>query len=153
MRILGFTFLPIALLIGGCASFAERSPDRQLRDYLAAPSESGNVFAQGTLDGVDYRKLLRGAVARDAQSLAGIFRYTANGQLMGEGAEANCDILFQLLRVWGDSAYASVLAAEPRKVRKAVIDALDYSWPYPGWRPTEYPITYRLAHHEPRGQL
>ena len=139
----------MAFLFAACVAARERSPDRQLQGYLATPSESGNVFAQGTLDGVDYRKLLRGAIGRDAASLAGIFRYTAKGQLMGEGAEANGDILQQLLRVCGDRAYASVLAAEPPKVRKAVIDALDYSWLYPGWRPSEYSLTHRLAQHEP----
>ena len=130
-----------------CAVAGEGTAEQQLRNYLASKSERGSVFAQGTLDGVDYRKLLRGAVAKDSASLAGIFRYTANGKLMGEGAESNCAILRQLLRLWGDAAYSRVLAAESPKIRSAVIGALDYAWSYPGWRSNEFPVTYRLAKH------
>ena len=130
-----------------CAIASERTAEQQLRNYLASKSEPGSVFAQGTLDGVDYRKLLRGAVDKDSASLAGIFRYTANGKLMGEGAESNCAILHQLLRLWGDAAYARVLAAESPKVRSAVIAALDYTWSHPGWQANEFPVTYRLAKH------
>ncbi len=130
-----------------CAAPAER-PGRRLSYYLAMPTERGNVFAQGTLDGVDYRTLLRGAIAKDPASLTGIFRYTANGRLMGEGADTNCEILLQLLHTWGDTSYAHVLAAEPHKVRTAVVSALDYSWPSPGWQPKDFPVTYRLAKHD-----
>lgn len=142
------TFATILFAAGVCAFADERPPERELQSYLTSPSERGSVFAQGTLDGVDYRKLLRGAVAKEAGSLAGIFRYTANGKLMGEGAESNCDILRQLLRLWGDKAYARVLAVQSPKVRAAVIGALDYTWPHPGWKPTQYPLTYRLAKHD-----
>lgn len=129
-------------------SAADHTPEHQLRDYLAAKTERGDVFAQGKIDGVDYRNLLRGALAKDAKSLKGIFSYTANGQLMGEGAESNCDILRQLLLFWGDTAYARVLATEPPNVRCAVISAIDYAWPYPGWPPQKFPITYGLSKHE-----
>jgi hypothetical protein len=126
----------------------ERTAEQQLNSYLASKPEPGSVFAQGALDGVNYRKLLRGAVAKDAGALAGIFRYTANGKMMGGGAESNCDILHQLLRLWSDPAYARVLAAEPPRVRAAVIRALDYAWPDPGWKPNQFPATYRLANHD-----
>ena len=129
---------------------AERPPEQQLRVYLASRTERGNVFAQGALDHVDYRKLLHAAVAKDSLSLAGIFQYTAKGTLWGEGAESNGDILRQLLRLWGDAAYARVLAAEPPKVRAAVISALDSTWPYPGWQPKEFSTTYHLAKHAKR---
>jgi hypothetical protein len=142
------TIVTILLAAGVCAFAEEGAPERELRSYLASKSERGSVFAQGTLDGIDYRKLLRGAVAKKSASLAGIFRYTANGKLMGEGAESNCDILRQLLRLWGDAAYAHVLASEAPKVRAAVIGALDYGWHHPGWKPTQYPLTYHLAKHD-----
>lgn len=121
--------------------------EQKLRSYLISKSEPGSVFAQSALDGIDYRKFLQGALAKDAASLTGIFRYTANGKLMGEGAESNCDILRQLLLLWGDAAYSRVLAAEPPEIRSAVIAALDYAWTHPGWRSEEYPLTYRLAQH------
>ena len=94
-----------------------------------------------------YRTLLRGAISRNATSLTGIFRYTANGGLAGEGADTNCEILLHLLHTWGDTAYARVLATEPPKVRAAVITAIDYSWGYPGWPSKDFPATYRLAKH------
>ena len=104
------------------------------------------IGAMMQADGVDYRKLLRGAVAYDRASLRALFRYTANGKLMGEGADTNCEILHHLLEIWGDSRFAAVLSQEPARVRVAVIAAVDYD--YPHWRPTAYPKTYRLATHE-----
>ena len=142
------TFVTILFAACVCAFADGRPPEGELQTYHTSPSEGGSVFAQGTLDGVDYRKLLKGAVAKESRSLAGIFRYTANGKLMGEGAESNCDILRQLLRLWGDKAYARVLAAQSPKVRAAVIAALDYPWPHPGWKPRQFPLTYRLAKHD-----
>ena len=135
-------------LSAASTSARERSAAETLRYYLAQPTSRGDVFSQGKLDGVDYRRLLRGAVAYDRASLVGIFQCTADGQLMGEGAETNCEILHALLERWGDSRFATVLSPQPPRVRKAVIAALDYSWTYPGWRSTEFPKTYRLAPHQ-----
>jgi|SRR6266550_2722320 len=126
----------------------ERTAEEILRYWLNQPDSRGGVFSQGKLDGVDYRKLLRGAVAYHRESLAGIFRYTAEGKLMGEGAETNCEILHALLEHWGDSRFAAVLAGQPVRVRRAVIADIDYRWSYPGWKPTEFPKTYRLATHK-----
>src|SRR5438270_724537 len=126
------------------ASAREQTAEETLRYFLTAPAERGDVFSQGKLDGIDYRKLLRGAVAYDRASLVAIFRYTANGRLMGEGAETNSTILHALLEHWGDSRFSTVLRSQPSQVRRAVIAKLEYSWRHPGWRPTEFPQTYRL---------
>ena len=139
------------LLLSGnlfCPIAAERTAEQRLSEYLASKTEIGSVFAQGTLDGVDYRKFLRGAIAKDSVALSALIRYTTNGKLMGEGAESNCDILRQLLRLWGDKPFARVLAAESPKVRTAVVAAIDYAWPHPGWQPRDFPVTYRLADHD-----
>ena|ERR1700680_1054379 len=141
--ILGLVFLPLAFTCAG-----KREAEAKLRYWLQQPDSRGGVFFQGKLDGVDYRKLLRGAVAYDRSSLVGIFRYTANGQLMGEGAETNCEILHALLEHWGDLRFAAALSRESKRVRKIVIAEIDYTWKYPGWQPTEFPRTYRLAPHE-----
>jgi hypothetical protein len=117
----------------------------RLKYWLTAGSDT--VFGQGKLDGVDYRKLLRGAVAMDAKSLSGIFQYTANGQLMGAGADDNCDILHQLLIWWGDRKFANVLSGESLKVRSAVFTAIGYAWSFPGWKPNQFPLTYALGAH------
>lgn len=150
IRIMRTILLVLVLAVVSTAIAGERTAELQLKEYLTDESYTGSVFAQGKLDGIDYRKLLRGAIRRDSASLAGIFRYTANGKLMGEGAESNCDILRQLLRFWGDRAFARVLAAESLKVRIAVIAAIDYAWPHPGWQPTDFPLTFRLARHDTR---
>jgi len=126
----------------------ERTSEEELHYFLALKSSRGDVFSQGKLDGVDYRKLLRGAVAYDSASLVGIFRYTVTRKLMGEGAEDNCSILRALLEHWGDSRFAAVLRNQPLRVREAVIAMLDYSWRYPGWRSHEFPMTYQLAKHQ-----
>ena len=141
--LLALVLLPLAF-----AHADRREVEERLRYWLQQPDSRGGVFSQGRLDGVDYRKLLRGAVAYDRASLVGIFRYTANGQLMGEGAETNCEILHALLEHWGDSCFAAVLSRQSKRVRRIVIAEIDYSWRYPGWQPTEFPKTYRLATHE-----
>jgi hypothetical protein len=138
----------LVLLLLGYAHAGKREAEAKLRWWLQQPESRGGFFAQGRLDGVDYRKLLRGAVAYDRQSLAGIFRYTVNGQLMGEGADTNCEILHLLLEHWGDSRFASVLAQQPQRARKKIIAEIEYDWSYPGWKPTEFPNTNRLAPHE-----
>jgi hypothetical protein len=107
-----------------------------------------DIFDQAKLDGVDYRKLLRAAVAMDAKSLSAIFQYTANGpNLMGAGADDNCDILHQLLIWWGDRKFAHVLSGESLKVRSAVVNAIEYAWGFPGWKPNQFPETYQLGIH------
>ncbi|MGI8570292.1 MAG: hypothetical protein ACR2KT_15200 [Methylocella sp.] len=136
-------------MITGTSGLArERTAEEDLRYYLSALVSPGDVFSQGKLDGVDYRKLLRGAVAYDRHSLAGIFHYTANGRLTGEGAETNSILLHALLHHWGDARFAAVLRTESARVRKAVIAELDYGWGYPGWKSHEFPMTYRLAEHQ-----
>lgn len=140
--VLAIALLPLAFAYAG-----KRAAGDRLRWWLRQPESRGDVFTQGRLDGIDYRKLLRGAVAYDRASLIGIFRYTTDGQLMGEGAETNCEILKLLLEHWGDSRFASVLAAQSQRVRRQVIAEITYAWDYPGWQPTEFPKTYRLAPH------
>jgi hypothetical protein len=141
-------------IVAAQASARERTSEETLDYFLTVdyfedlPPRGGDVFSQGKLDGVDYRKLLRGAVAYDRRSLVGIFRYTATRQLRVLGAEENCSILHALLEHWGDSRFASVLRAQPLRVREAVIAMLDHSWRYPGWRSHEFPNTFQLAKHQ-----
>ena len=139
--------LALALIALPFAHAGKRDTEERLRCWLQQPDSRGDVFSQGRLDGVDYRKLLRGAVAYDRDSLSGLFRYTTDGKLMGEGAETNCEILHLLLEHWGDSRFASALAAQPSRVRAQVIAEISYAWTYPGWQRTEFPKTYRLAPH------
>jgi hypothetical protein len=139
------TLLLFALFAVSCAT-PENDPGRQLRYYLNMPAEPGDFFTQGTLDGVNYRRLLRGAMAKDSQSLRGLFRYTATGQLWGEGGESNDDVLLQLLKLWGDAPYARVVAGESPNVRTSVVAALDNTWDR-SWLAMKFPVTYHVAPH------
>jgi hypothetical protein len=64
--------LVLHLIVCSSVRAHERTAEEDLRYYLNAPVSPGDVFTQGKLDGVDYRKLLRGAVAYDSASLLGI---------------------------------------------------------------------------------
>jgi hypothetical protein len=78
--VLALPFVPLAFTYAD-----KREAEARLKYWLQQPDQRGGVFSQGKLDGVDYRKLLRGAVAYDRDSLVGLFRYTTDGKLMGEG--------------------------------------------------------------------
>src|SRR4051794_7743044 len=97
------TVLAVALLPLAFAHADQRKAEERLQWWLQQPDSRGGVYAQGKLDSVDYRKLLRGAVAYDRAALSRLFRYTADGDLMGEGADTNCEIMHGLLEHWGDA--------------------------------------------------
>src|SRR5439155_9724065 len=88
------------------------------------------------------------AIATDAAGLTALCRFTVSDGFVGAAAESHCSIILGLLQRWGDSRFARVLRAQPLRVRKAVVAAIDYSFPYPGWKPTQFPLTYALAPHE-----
>lgn len=76
-----------------------------------------------------------------------LFRFTDSDAFIGIGADDHCITLMKLLHFWGDREYARVLAGESRKVRDAVISALDYNGSYPDWDAEHFPLTYRLGKH------
>lgn len=100
--------------------------------------------------GIDYRRSLDRAIHGDSAGLSTLFQFTVSDGFVGAAAESHCSILLGLLQRWGDSRFAHALRMQQSRVRKAVIDAIDYSYPYPGWRPSEFPRTYALAQHEQR---
>ena len=134
------------MLSGMCDAADRKGLEKSLRIHLSAKEYGGSLLHQAKLDGVNYRKHLRGAIAEDDDSLSALFRYTHNGHLMGEGAEEHAEILLKLLRFWGDREFSRVLARESQKVRKFVVSYMDSSWPE-GWKATQYPKTYRLGPH------
>lgn len=139
------TIIAILLISTSFAHAGNGKVEQRLRWWLQQPESRGDVFYQGRLDGIDYRKLLRGAVAYDRESLVVLFRYTSNGRLIGEGADTNCEILHLLLQHWGDARFATVLSEQPKRIRTQVLSNISYAWNYPGWQPTEFPRTYRLG--------
>jgi hypothetical protein len=97
--------------------------------------------------GIDYARSLNRAVAKDSGGLAELFRFTKTDGFMGAAAESHTSILLGLLQRWGDDRFARVLRRQKPDIRKAVVDAIDYAFPYPGWKPSNFPITYSLAPH------
>jgi len=64
--------------------------------------------------------------------------------LKGEGHSA---ILLGLLQRWGDRSFAHVLRAQPSRIRREVIDAINYVLPDPGLKHSPFHETYSLAPH------
>ena len=114
----------------------------QLREWAA-----GDCVAAGKHAGIDYGHSLDRAIAEDPAGLAALFRFTDTAWFDGRAAEGHSAILLGLLQRWGDRPFSRVLRAQKRQVRKAVIDAIAYPFPYPTWKPTEFPLTYASAQH------
>ena len=129
-----------------CYGIDQASSDT-LHYFLNLKEERGNIFYQAKLDNVDYRVLLKGAIAKDEKSLNALFRYTAEGNLMGEGAETHGAILQALLYVYGDKTYAKVLSRLSHSIRNQAIAYLDERFGLECyWK--QFPRTYALASHE-----
>ena len=96
--------------------------------------------------GIDCVRCLNRAIREDASGLASLFGFTVTEGFVGAAAENHCGIMLGLLQRWGDRRFASVLRRQKPRIRKAVIDAIDYS--YPEWKPSQFPKTYSLAPHE-----
>ena len=136
---------PFLLLCIAISTASAKEPKPTAKSIL----EFGGGDAPGTakLTKFPYARHLRSAVQMQDDGLGHLFRFTDSESFIGSGAESHCIALRDLLRLWGDREFARVLAAESPKVRSAVIAALDYTWPHPGWQPKEFPATYRLAKH------
>jgi hypothetical protein len=111
--------------------------------------DKGDVIYQAKLDGFDYRTHLTCAINKDEESLALLLDYTANGQLMGVGADEHCEVLLNLLKHWGDSEFATILANRSLNVRNHVKEALKYENPH--WSQDQFPKTYKLLHSHKNG--
>jgi hypothetical protein len=94
---------------------------------------------------IDYRALLDGATSGDSAALARLFAITG---LDGVGAEAHAEVLWALLRRWGDRPFARVLQHSSRAVRGRVLCYIDLASPS-NWS-RRFPTTFRLAPHEAR---
>ena len=105
------------------------------------------IRSAGKHAGIDYAGALDRAIAKEPAGLITLFRFTTSHWHDGGVAETHDLIIMGLLQRWGDRDFARVLRQQPRRVRKAVIDAIEYWFPYPRWRPTQFPLTYSLAPH------
>ena len=130
-----------ALLLVACAT--ERQPTAH--SILSDPTDAAYT---AKLTGFDYRKNLESAVRRQPPGLHALFKFTDSESFVGAGADDHCRTLHQLLQLLGDQTFSRELAKESHRVRIAVISSLEYGWGYPGWKSSEFPLTYALEKHE-----
>ena len=95
--------------------------------------------------GVNYRPVLDAALKRDRRALHTLFQLTADNAFDGAGADSHSCALWTLMAQWGDRDFAKALAAEPARIRQAVITFLDYA-AAEDYSKT-YPLTHRLGLH------
>ena len=140
------TFVFFFVLSGLLAFASEQDPKPTAKSILK--EDGGYAPHTAKLTNFPYRQYLRAAVRKREAGLRQLFRFTDTESFIGAGAESHAAVLRDFLRYWGDREFSRALRKETPKVRQAVIWALDYTWPYPGWQETEYPRTHRLASHE-----
>jgi hypothetical protein len=99
----------------------------------------GSIYAQARHDKIDYRPILKRAINLEKPALISLFGM----QFMGEGGETHCEILKDLMILWGDEKFATVLGEQPKKVREIVVSSIDYAWADPSW--ASYPKTLALS--------
>ncbi|MES2309689.1 MAG: hypothetical protein V4507_12610 [Verrucomicrobiota bacterium] len=119
-------------------------------DQLKKMSEE--AVKQGKRIGVDYESLLIRALKNNPDALGALFRFTESDGFVGAGAEDHCSILLGLLQRWGDENFSNVLKKERPETREAVVQAIDYAFPYPGWTSREFPKTYFLGDHSKKSK-
>ena len=139
--------IAVVLATASLASEREVEPPpnpKQMRDLAEDPARQARLLLHDTA----YMRSLDLALAKRASGLRRLFRFTTTEAFVGAGAESHCAILRDLLRLLGDDFFARILRDERPKVRSAVIHALDYAWPCPGWQPSQFPATYGIAKHQ-----
>ena len=104
------------------------------------------IVDQAATVGVDYREAMRLAYAGNQRALADLFRVTLVSD--GGGATLHSGYLKILLSRFGDGRYSTILSRQRAKVRKSVIDAIDFAFRDQQWA-TDFPLTYRIAPHDP----
>lgn len=134
------------------------SPKAMTADRLianASASEFGDsgygcvdTIAVAASKGVDYRRVVDGAMRRDPGSLRELFWLTAHAGFDGASSEGNAAVLGNLLRYLGDGTFGSALSTEPAEIRKAVQDELRYDFGLEesggkdAWLVEWYPLTF-----------
>ncbi len=112
---------------------------RSLEAAAQMEEHRGSIVAQARFDEIDYRPILKRATNLDKKALVSLFTM----KFMGEGGETHCAILQNLMKLWGDTRFAEVLASQPKEIRDLVVSSIDYSWVDPDW--ISYPKTLALS--------
>ena len=141
-------FTAVLAVLFGAASLVhaqslESTPSAAKLRYWASP----DCINAGKYVGIDYARALERAINKEPSGLAQLFRFTLTAGYDGAAGEGHSAILLGLLQRWGDRRFAHVLRAQPSRVRRAVIDAINYVLPNPGLKHSAFQETYSLAPH------
>ena len=101
----------------GTSAPCEKSPN----DFFLYDTEP-----QARTAGVDYKPTLSAAFGRDESSLVILLQVTAAGVLDGAGAQTHAQVLWSLLKCWGDERFAAVLRSQATNVQNRVLQQLRY---------------------------
>jgi hypothetical protein len=123
-------------------SLASAPSVAKLRDWA-----SPDCINAGKYVGIDYARALERAINKEPAGLAELFRFTDTAGYDGGAGEGHSAILLGLLQRWGDRSFAHVLRAQPSRIRREVIDAINYVLPDPGLKHSPFHETYSLAPH------
>lgn len=122
-------------------------PRARLNYLLQHMGMPGDAAYEAKLDGFDYRRHLRKAIDGKQGAFAALFDYSSEGRLTAVGARQHGEILYNLLRLWGDDYFADILRTRRPNVRQRVVQWIDSQFPSPGWPPDKFPKTYELGPH------
>jgi hypothetical protein len=104
------------------------------------------LVEQTSRAGINYGVAYEGARRGEAPALTELFR--ASYYVDGVGADQHSQVLWDILRAWGDSSFAAVLSGQPDSLRIRIRCYLDYAacalWA------SDYPRTARLAVSNPK---
>ena len=137
----------LAVLLGAVSLVHAQSLDStpsaaRLRDWA-----SPDCINAGKYVGIDYARARERAINKEPSGLAQLFRFTDTAGFDGAAGEGHGAILLGLLQRWGDRRFAHELRAQPSRVRREVIDAINYVLPNPGLKHSPFQRTYSLAPH------
>ena len=138
--------------LNGCSSDA-MTADRLIANASASEFGDASYGCSDTVEvaaskGVDYRRVVDGAMRRDGASLHKLFWLTSHAGFDGASSEGNAAVLGNLLRYLGDGTLGSALSTEPSEIRKAVQDELRYDFALEegggkdAWLFESYPLTF-----------
>jgi hypothetical protein len=137
------TLVVIELFLGALVTICQANPVPKHGRIIL-----GIAVEQAATAGVDYQATLRRAYGGDSQALETLFRVTL--YMDGAATALNSGVLEDMLRQFGDIAFSSVLARQPRKVIERVNDDLDFGFamhPKQGDWSRRFARTYRLGTH------
>ena len=108
---------------------AREAAKKKLEEAVGMDEAKGSVYAQAKLDGIDYRPILRKAIALDKESVESLFAMS----FMGEGGESHAANLLHLMQLSGDDWFSEILSGQDGEIRGLVVGSIKHAWADPEW--------------------